>query len=147
MKHLQKDIIVKKLKPLRVEPMVQDCTFELDSSTESTEASPEVNLRPRRSASSGGGMVARRGAPSRCFGQQKSGCSGSGCGQEMVPLQPPSGFSDCQQELSEAECDRRETGVSLPLFRHEELEQELSTLVHRYRRKRDKEKQDYTIHV
>nr|CAD7572862.1 unnamed protein product [Timema californicum] len=111
-----------------------DCAFELDSSTESTEASPEVNLRPRRSGSSGGGMVARRGAPSsRCFGQQKkSGCSGSGCGQEMVPLQPPSGFSDCQQELSEAECDRRETGVSLPLFRHEELEQELSTLVHRY---------------
>nr|CAD7425864.1 unnamed protein product [Timema monikensis] len=125
-----------------------DCAFELDSSTESTEASPEVNLRPRRSGSSGGGMVARRGAPSRCFGQQKkSGCSVSGCGQEMVPLQPPSGFSDCQQELSEAECDRRETGVSLPLFRHEELEQELSTLVHRYRRKRDKEKQDYTIHV
>lgn len=51
--------------------------------------------------------------------------------QEIVPLQPPSGFSD-GQELSEAECDRepiRERFSGLPLFRHEELEQELSTLV------------------
>ncbi|GFG29839.1 hypothetical protein Cfor_02797 [Coptotermes formosanus] len=56
--------------------------------------------------------------------------------QEVVPLQPPSGFSD-GQELSEAECDReavsgRENMAALPLFRHEELEQELSTLVKRF---------------
>lgn len=53
----------------------------------------------------------------------------------MVPLQPPSGFSD-GQELSEAECDREAASgpdnVALPLFRHEELEQELSTLVKRF---------------
>jgi hypothetical protein len=55
--------------------------------------------------------------------------------QEVVPLQPPSGFSD-GQELSEAECDREAASgrenVALPLFRHEELEQELSTLVKRF---------------
>jgi hypothetical protein len=56
--------------------------------------------------------------------------------QEVVPLQPPSGFSD-GQELSEAECDReavsgQENVPALPLFRHEELEQELSTLVKRF---------------
>jgi hypothetical protein len=56
--------------------------------------------------------------------------------QEVVPLQPPSGFSD-GQELSEAECDREaasgcDSAAALPLFRHEELEQELSTLVKRF---------------
>ncbi|GLH10491.1 Protein sidekick [Gryllus bimaculatus] len=113
-----------------------DSVFELDSSTESTEASPEVSHRNRR------GMV-RRGTPSR-----QNPNSGAVC-QEVVPLQPPSGFSD-GQELSEAECDReagRENIPALPLFRHEELEQELSTLVKRYRQERDREKQDYTIHV
>lgn len=37
-----------------------DSVFELDSSTESAEASPEVNHRVRRS-----GVMARRGTPSR----------------------------------------------------------------------------------
>lgn len=61
---------------------------------------------------------------------------------EIPALQPPSGFSD-SQELSEAECDRedgrrariRQASVeslgALPLFRHEELEQELSALIKR----------------
>ncbi|XP_067002094.2 cell adhesion molecule Dscam1 [Anabrus simplex] len=115
-----------------------DSVFELDSSTESTEASPEVNQRTRR------GMAARRGTPSRQITSNNVVC------QEIVPLQPPTGFSD-SQELSEAECDReattRDNVAALPLFRHEELEQELSTLVKRYRQERDREKQDYTIHV
>ncbi|XP_047000635.1 Down syndrome cell adhesion molecule-like protein Dscam2 [Schistocerca americana] len=118
-------------------PHHAESTFDLDSSTESTEASPEVSHRSRR------GMVARRGAPSRQNTSSSTVC------QEVVPLQPPSGFSD-GQELSEAECDRetvRENVAGLPLFRHEELEQELSTLVKRYRQERDREKQDYTIHV
>jgi hypothetical protein len=37
-----------------------DSVFELDSSTESAEASPEVSHRVRRS-----GVMARRGTPSR----------------------------------------------------------------------------------
>ncbi|XP_069681715.1 cell adhesion molecule Dscam1-like isoform X3 [Periplaneta americana] len=121
-------------------PHHADSVFELDSSTESAEASPEVSHRVRRS-----GVMARRGTPSR------QNTRGSIVCQEVVPLQPPSGFSD-GQELSEAECDReatsgRENVAALPLFRHEELEQELSTLVKRYRQERDREKQDYTIHV
>jgi hypothetical protein len=56
--------------------------------------------------------------------------------QEVVPVQPPSGFSD-GQELSEAECDHEaasgwDSVTTLPLFCHEELEQELSTLVRRF---------------
>lgn len=46
--------------------------------------------------------------------------------REVTPLQPPSGFSD-SRELSEAECDRENGG--LRLLRHEQLEQQLSTLV------------------
>lgn len=46
--------------------------------------------------------------------------------REVTPLQPPSGFSD-SRELSEAECDRESGG--LRLLRHEQLEQQLSTLV------------------
>ncbi|PSN41376.1 hypothetical protein C0J52_17505 [Blattella germanica] len=107
-----------------------DSVFELDSSTESAEASPEVNHRVRRS-----GVMARRGTPSRQNTRNSLVC------QEVVPLQPPSGFSD-GQELSEAECDReaasgRENVAALPLFRHEELEQELSTLVKRLNLKTD----------
>jgi hypothetical protein len=53
--------------------------------------------------------------------------------QEVVLLQPPSGFSD-GQKLSEAECDHEAASdwdslTALPLFCHEELEQELSVLV------------------
>lgn len=65
---------------------------------------------------------------------------------ESAPLHPPTGFSD-SRELSEAECDRELVPQRLPLLRHEELEEELSTLIKRYRQERDREKQDYTIHV
>lgn len=67
---------------------------------------------------------------------------------QSAGLRPPTGFSD-SRELSEAECDRdaRRDLRHLPLFRHEELEQELSALIKRYRQERDREKQDYTIHV
>ncbi|KAG8317713.1 hypothetical protein J6590_020410 [Homalodisca vitripennis] len=99
-----------------------DCTvFELDSSTESADASPEVNRR----------VSSRRGVPRSVV-------------RVREVLQPPTGFSD-SRELSEAECDRENTG--LRLLRHEELEQQLSTLVKKYRQQRDREKQDYTIHV
>ncbi|XP_059473435.1 cell adhesion molecule Dscam2-like isoform X2 [Neocloeon triangulifer] len=117
----------------------QDKMYERDSSTESAEASPEVTHRSRR-----------------CEGPTRRPSGGGALGQN--PLQPPSGFSD-SHELSEAECDRTERIPStrprvdshqmpgLPLFRHEQLEQELVSLVKRYRNERDKEKQDYTIHV
>ncbi|XP_065340090.1 cell adhesion molecule Dscam1-like isoform X3 [Cloeon dipterum] len=116
----------------------QDKMYERDSSTESAEASPEVTHRSRR-----------------CEGPTRRPSGGPvGLGQD--PLQPPSGFSD-SHELSEAECDRVERArpsrlenpqlPGLPLFRHEQLEQELVSLVKRYRQERDKEKQDYTIHV
>ncbi|XP_054278015.1 cell adhesion molecule Dscam2-like [Macrosteles quadrilineatus] len=93
--------------------------FELDSSTESAEASPPLSRR----------------VPSRPRSVVR------------VTVQPPSCFSD-SRELSEAECDRdREGGGGLRLLRHEELEHQLSTLVNKYRHERDREKQDYTIHV
>lgn len=51
--------------------------------------------------------------------------------RECAALQPPTGFSD-SRELSEAECDRdRDSSGGLRLLRHEELEQQLSTLVKR----------------
>lgn len=48
---------------------------------------------------------------------------------EPVSLQPPAGFSD-SRELSEAECDRELLSRSARL-RHEELEDELLTLIKR----------------
>ncbi|XP_063232283.1 cell adhesion molecule Dscam2-like [Bacillus rossius redtenbacheri] len=109
-----------------------DSVNELDSSTESAEASPEVNHRFRQRG-------AWRGTPSRhVAGEERP---------ERVPLKPPCAFSDCQADTPGAGCDRKATAPALPLFQHEKLEKELSTLVNRYRRKRDREKQDYTIDV
>ncbi|XP_039276469.1 Down syndrome cell adhesion molecule-like protein Dscam2 [Nilaparvata lugens] len=97
--------------------------YDQDSSTESAEASPEMNRKHR----------SRRLVSPRC--------------RESVPLHPPQGFSD-SRELSETECDQNQNcGGGLRILRHEQLEQQLSNLVKRYRQERDREKQDYTIHV
>ncbi|RZF32964.1 hypothetical protein LSTR_LSTR000834 [Laodelphax striatellus] len=97
--------------------------YDQDSSTESAEASPEMNRKHR----------SRRLVSPRC--------------RESVPLHPPQGFSD-SRELSETECDQNQNcGSGLRILRHEQLEQQLSNLVKKYRQERDREKQDYTIHV
>ncbi|KAJ8871659.1 hypothetical protein PR048_027986 [Dryococelus australis] len=58
--------------------------------------------------------------------RQVCGCSSNG---QMISLTPPSAFSNCQQELPEQDYICKKTVSALPLFHHEEVERELSSLV------------------
>ncbi|XP_063224746.1 cell adhesion molecule Dscam2-like [Bacillus rossius redtenbacheri] len=111
----------------------EESVFELDSSTESMEGSQEPSHRPCRGPQ-------QRAMSSR----QACGCSN---GPQTISLTPPSAFSNCQLGPPEQDYTCKKTISALPLFHHEEVERELSSLINKYRQKKDREKQDYTIRV